>query len=102
LRALRNGKQINEVRQLANTAQARKRVRQNDKRRVHNHSIRATMRTGIKSFLKAVEANDKAGAETRYRAAVSMIDKVAGKGLHHKNRAARLKSRLNNRLRSMA
>lgn len=87
---------------MANSAQARKRARQNDVRRAHNAAQRARLRTSIKSFLKHVEAKDSEAAQSAYRSAASLIDKAAGAGLHHKNRAARLKSRLNNRLRSLA
>jgi small subunit ribosomal protein S20 len=87
---------------LANSPQARKRARQNDKRRVHNHSMRARMRTGIKRFLKAVNAGDKETAQSAYREAVSVIDRTSRRGLEHPNKGSRLKSRLNNRLRAMA
>jgi len=87
---------------LANTPQAKKRARQNDNRRVHNHAIRTRMRTAIKGFLKAVDAKDKDAANAAYKATVSFVDRVVSKGLHHRNRAARLKSRLNTRLRNMA
>lgn len=87
---------------MANSAQARKRARQNDKNRLQNASRRSMMRTRIKSVLKAVEAGDKTLAETSYRDAVSLIDKNAKVGLLHKNQAARFKSRLNNRIRAMA
>ncbi len=86
---------------LANSPQARKRARQNVKRRIHNMSIRSALRSAIKKFLKLVAKNDSAMATAAYRDAVSDIDSAVSKGLHHKNRAARLKSRLNNRLRSM-
>jgi len=87
---------------LANSPQARKRARQNAKRRVHNHGMRAMMRTAIKKFLKTVAAKDRQAAESEYRLAVSVIDRVAGRGLETKNKAARLKSRLNSRLRGLA
>ena len=87
---------------MANTPQAKKRARQNDNRRVHNHAIRTRMRTAIKGFLKAVEAKDKDAATTAFKTTVSFLDRVVSKGLHHRNRAARLKNRLNNRLRNMA
>jgi len=86
---------------LANSAQARKRARQNDKNRLHNASRRSTMRTHIKAVLKAVEAGDKALAQSSYQSAVSVIDKSAKGGLLHKNKAARFKSRLNNRVRAI-
>lgn len=87
---------------MANTAQARKRARQNDKNRLHNAGRRSMMRTHIKSVLKAVEAGDKALAQSSYQDAVSVIDKSAKAGLLHKNKAARFKSRLNNRIRALA
>ena len=86
---------------MANSAQARKRARQNTKRREANHSMRSMMRTYIKRVYKAIESNDKEAARTAYITAVSAIDRNAKRGLHHKNRAARLKSRLNKRIHAM-
>ncbi len=60
------------------------------------------MRTYIKRVYYAVEAGDKAAAETAYKAAVPVIDRMAGKGLIHRNKAARHKSRMNNNIRNMA
>ena len=87
---------------LANTLQAKKRARQNEIRRARNAAQRSGTRTAIKKVLKAVTAKDKPAAQTAYRAAVSQIDRAAGKGLHHHNTAARLKSRLNQRIRALA
>lgn len=86
---------------MANTAQAKKRARQAEKRRAHNGARRSLMRTQVKKVLKAVEARDKDAATAAYRAASSIIDRLAGKGLVHKNAAARYKSRLNERVRSL-
>ncbi len=86
---------------MANSAQARKRARQAEKHRQRNASMRSMMRTYIKKVVGAVEAGNKADAEAAYRAAVPMIDRMAGKGLIHKNKAARHKSRLNTRIRTM-
>ena len=60
------------------------------------------MRTCIKKVYYAIEAGDKAAAETAYKEAVPVIDRVAGKGLIHANKASRHKSRMNNNIRSMA
>ena len=76
--------------------------RQNTKRRNHNMSQRSTLRSSIKALLKMIADKNKEGAATAYRSAVSKIDRAVSKGLHHKNRAARLKSRLNNRLKALA
>ena len=86
---------------MANSPQARKRARQNLPRRLRNASQQSTLRTSIKSFLKSLEQNDVEAARAAYRETTSSIDRAVHKGLHHKNRAARLKSRLNNRLRQL-
>jgi small subunit ribosomal protein S20 len=86
---------------LANSPQARKRARQAEKRREHNASLRSTLRTHIKKTVKAVESGEKAQAEAVYKETVSVIDKMAGKGMLHKNKAARHKSRLNQRIRAL-
>ena len=85
---------------LANTLQARKRARQATVRRGRNMSQRSSMRTSIKIFLKSLENEDKEAATNSYREAVSKIDQSARKGLEHRNKAARLKSRLNARLKA--
>ena len=87
---------------MANSPQARKRAKQNSVRRLRNHSQRSTVRTAMKKLDVAIEAGDQAVAQEAYQVSVSMIDKATVKGLHHKNRAARLKSRLNKRVKAMA
>lgn len=87
---------------MANIQSARKRARQNVKRRAHNVALRSRMRTAIKSVLKAVRSGDKESAQANFRAAVPEIDKMVTKGLIQKNRAAKYKSRLNARLRAMS
>jgi small subunit ribosomal protein S20 len=86
---------------LANTAQSRKRARQAETRRQQNAGYRSMFRTFVKKVLNAVKAGDKQQAQDAYKQAVSLIDKTAGKGLIHKNKAARHKSRLNDRIRAM-
>ena len=87
---------------MANSAQARKRVRQNSASRLNKAGQRSALRTSIKSFLKIVESGDAQASRAAYTSAVSAIDKAARKGMHHKNRAARLKSRLNIRLKAIS
>ena len=87
---------------MANTAQAKKRARQAEVHRARNTAQRSAMRTQIKKVLKAVEANDKAGAQLAFREAASVLDSSAKKGLVHKNNAARHKSNLNKRVRALA
>jgi len=86
---------------LANIASAKKRARQAEKRREHNHARRAMMRTYIKKVIAAIGSGDKAAAEKAYNEAVPVIDTIAGQGLVHKNKAARHKSRLNSRIKAM-
>lgn len=87
---------------MANIKSAIKRARQNVKIRQHNASARSMYRTYIKNVLKAVEAGDVDAARTAYTKAQPVIDKAAGKGLIHKNKAARIKSRLVARVKAMA
>ena len=87
---------------MANTLQAKKRARQATVHRARNMSQRSSMRTSIKVFLKSLENEDKAAAAKSYQEAVSKIDQSARKGLEHRNKAARLKSRLNARLKAHA
>lgn len=93
----------NEFRSLrvANIASAKKRARQAEKSRLHNASQRSMLRTHMKKVTNAIEANDKEAAENAYKAAVPVIDAMASKGIIHKNKAARHKSRLNNHVRAM-
>ena len=80
---------------MANSAQARKRARQAEKHRAHNTALRSKMRTATKKIVKAISADNKDEAVSAYKAAVPLIDSMARKGLIHKNKAARQKSRLN-------
>lgn len=87
---------------MANSPQARKRARQNVKRRARNMSQRASVRTYIKKFKKAVAANDLQASQEAYRVACSKLDRSAQKGLQHRNKASRLKSRMNAQLKALA
>lgn len=86
---------------MANSAQAKKRARQADKHNEHNTALRSKLRTFVKKVVKAIGAGNKTEAEAAYKEAVPMVDKMANKGLIHKNKAARHKSRLNARIRAM-
>jgi len=87
---------------LANSPQARKRARQAEKSRSHNTSMRSMMRTYVKKVLKAITEGNKKVALEAYKSAVSVIDRVAGKGIIHKNKAARHKSRLNKKIKELS
>ena len=68
--------------------------RQNIKRREHNRELRSKLRTGLKAIRKSLDANDIEGARKGLTATQSMVDKMAAKGIIHRNTAARYKSRL--------
>lgn len=86
---------------MANTAQAKKRARQNDSQRAHNASLRSIFRTAIKKITKVIESGDKKAAIESYKENVAIIDRVADKKIIHKNKAARHKSRLNSAIKSL-
>ena len=86
----------------ANIKSSAKRARQAVTRRAHNMALRSRMRTQIKQVFKAIEAGDKPAAQEAYKQAVPVIDSMVVKGIIHKNKAARHKSRLNNRLRALS
>lgn len=87
---------------MANIQSAKKRARQAIKRNARNASQRSMMRTSVKKVLKLIEAGDKSGAELAFKDATSLLDRYANKGLIHKNKAARHKSRISAHIRAMA
>lgn len=86
---------------MANTASARKAARQAVKRNAHNSMQRSMLRTAIKNTRKAIAAGDKAAATEIFRRSQAIIDRIADKGIAHKNTAARHKSRLAAALKAM-
>lgn len=86
---------------MANSAQARKRARQNIKRRAQNASQRSMVRTYIKRVVSAIESKSYDLATEAYAKAVPVIDRMADKGIIHKNKAARHKSRLNKAIKAL-
>ncbi|MDR3418206.1 MAG: 30S ribosomal protein S20 [Nevskia sp.] len=87
---------------MANTLQARKRARQSDKHRERNASQRSMLRSTIKKVVKAVESKDKTAAEAAYKEMVPVLDRYATRGMIHKNKAARHKSRLAAHIQALA
>jgi small subunit ribosomal protein S20 len=87
---------------VANSPQARKRARQSEKRRSHNASLRSLVRTMIKKVDAAVDSRDAEQARAAYADAVPVIDRMADKGIIHKNKAARHKSRLNAQVKALS
>ena len=76
---------------MANHLSALKRIRQNEKRRLHNRYYARTMRNALKDFRNISVKKD---AEEKYPGMVSLIDKLVKKNIIHKNKAANLKSKL--------
>jgi len=87
---------------LANTAQARKRVRQAVKARTRNSAQKSNFRSSIKKFLKSLAEKNKEQSNINFKEAMSIMDKLVIKGLIHKNKAARHKSRLNKHIQKLS
>ncbi len=87
-------------------ASGRKRARQDVKLNAHNTALRSHFRTVIKNVQKALDkaaaGGDKAKPAELFKAAQSVIDSVADKGIFHKNKAARHKSRLAAKIKALA
>ena len=86
---------------MPNIASAKKRARTSEVRRQHNKHIRSGMRTHVKAVVYALDAGDKEAATAAYKLAVPALDASVSKGIIHKNKAARQKSRLNSRIKAM-
>jgi small subunit ribosomal protein S20 len=87
---------------MANIKSQIKRNRQNERRKVRNRSTRSSLKTKVKQFREALDAGDRAQAETVLRDVSRALDKAAAKGAIHKNSAANRKSRLARRLSNSA
>jgi small subunit ribosomal protein S20 len=87
---------------LANIKSAKKRAIQAETRRQHNASRRSTTRTCLKKVIAAIEAGNKEEAQAAFTVAIPLLDRMATKGLIHKNKAARHKSRLNAQIKAIA
>lgn len=86
---------------MANSLQAKKRARQAEVHRQRNAGQRSAMRTAVKTIATAIESADYETAQAAFKKAVPSIDSAANKGLIHKNKAARTKSRLNARIKDL-
>jgi small subunit ribosomal protein S20 len=86
---------------MANIKSARKRARQAVKLRSHNLSLRTAARSAIKTVQKAIQAGDKKAAVAAFTRSQAVIDRVAAKGVLHRNAAARHKSRLAHAIKAM-
>ena len=87
---------------MANIKSAKKRARQAEQRRRHNAGLRSMVRTQIKKVINAIATGNKEEAQNAYTAAVPVIDRMVSKGIIHKNKAARHKSRLSKQIKGLA
>ena len=85
---------------MATHASALKAHRQSLKNREHNRQFRSRLRSALKNVREAIAGNDLAGATTALKQTISLIDRMASKGIIHRNAAGRYKSRLTTRLAS--
>lgn len=83
---------------MANIKSAKKRAKQAEVRRARNASARSMLRTAVKKVIKALDAKDAAAAEAAFVTAQPILDRYSARGLIHKNKAARHKSRINARI----
>ena len=86
---------------MANHKSALKRIRQNAKRRAHHRHYRSSMRTEIKKLLTAIDAGDAEAAKAQLPGTVSIIQRVAQKGIIHRRQAARRVSRLSGKVNAL-
>jgi small subunit ribosomal protein S20 len=80
------------------TKSALKANRQNVKRREHNRQMRSKLRSALKAIRVSLDAKDLSGAKAALSQTVSIVDKMATKGIIHRNTAGRYKSRLASRM----
>jgi small subunit ribosomal protein S20 len=87
---------------VANIKSAKKRAKHAVVRNARNASQRSMLRTAVKKVIKAIDAKDQAAATEAFNTAQPILDRFAARGLIHKNKAARHKSRLTARIRAIA
>ncbi len=87
---------------MANTASARKRIRQTERRTERNHARKSRMRTFVKKVETAIASGDKDQAAAAFKAAQPEMQRAAGKGVIHRNTVARRLSRLAKRIKALA
>ena len=86
---------------MANTKSAEKAARQAEEHRARNIALRSRMRTVVRNVTDAIDGGDKTSAQSSYQTAVPIIDSLVNKRIIHRNKAARHKSHLAARIRSM-
>ena len=86
---------------MANIKSAKKRAKQAVVRNARNASQRSMLRTSVKKVIKALAANDADAAQAAFNVAQPVLDRLSARGLIHKNKAARHKSRLTARIKAI-
>jgi len=86
---------------VANIKSAKKRAKQTVVRNARNSSQRSMLRTAVKKVIKALEAKDAAGAEAAFATAQPILDRYSARGLIHRNKAARHKSRISAHIKAL-
>lgn len=86
---------------MAHSLSAKKRMRQNETRRVRNRARKSVVKTQTRRFTEAVAARDVETSETELRKACRLLDRIAAKGTMHKNTVARRKSSLQKRFNAL-
>ncbi|MBA2115969.1 30S ribosomal protein S20 [Bremerella alba] len=85
---------------MPNTKSAQKRLRQNAVRRTHNRAVKSSIRSTIRKVREAVSAKEFEKADELFRVAVKKLDKAGAKHVFHQKTTSRLKSRLNQHIKS--
>lgn len=86
---------------MANTASARKRIRQTEKRTIRNRARRSRVRTFLRKVEQAIAGGDQSQAQEALRVAQPELQRAATKGVLHKNMVARKLSRLSSRIKAL-
>lgn len=87
---------------MANIKSAKKRAKQAVKRRERNMGAKSMVRTALKKVVKAIEAKDAAAAQDAFKTAEPLLDRYSSRGLIHRNKAARHKTRLQAKIKALA
>ena len=87
---------------MPNSNSAKKRLRQNKRKRLHNKAIKSSLKTQLRKVHEAVAGDDADARDSAFKAAVSSLDRAAAKKIIHRNAAARLKSRLSSKTKAVA
>lgn len=85
---------------MPNSASAKKRLRQDTKRRLRNRSIKSALRSQMGKVLEAIKDGDIEASEAQFRLATKKLDQAAAGRVIHRNAAARLKSRLSKKIKA--